>query len=62
MVTVLTQAVIRQQPERQIAGERLSAGALASRRDRSAWLALELRKISCAWQKQEKTLTHAKKF
>ena len=62
MVTVFTQAVIRQQPVRQIADERLSTGALASRRDRSAWLALELRKMSYAWQKQEKTLTHAKNF
>ena len=62
MVTVFTHAVIRQQPVRQIADERLSAGALASRRDRGVWLALELRKMSGAWQKQEKTLTHAKSF
>ena len=62
MVTVFTRAVIRQQPVRQIADERLSAGALVSPRDRGAWLALELRKMSCAWQKQEKTLTHAKKL
>ena len=33
-----------------------------SRKDRGAWLALELRKTSCAWQKQKKTLTHAKNF
>ena len=62
MVIVFTRAVIRQQLIRQIADERLSAGALVSPRDRGTWLALELRKMSCAWQKQKKTLTHAKKF
>ena len=62
MVTVFTRAIKRQQPVRQIADERLSAGALVSPRDRGASLALELRNMSCAWQKQEKTLTHAKKL
>ena len=36
IVTVFTHAVIGQQPVRQIADERLSVGALASRRDRGA--------------------------
>ena len=60
MVTAFTRAVIREQPIRQIADERLSAGTLVSPRDRGAWLALELRKMSCAGQKQEKTLTPQK--
>ena len=48
MVTVFTEAEIQQQPVRHIADERLCAGALVSPRDRGAWLALELRKMSSA--------------